>query len=109
MKKNKMKWFLLSCCIGLCAILIIPQSVVLASETILENMFIEGFPAGDCPKVNDNKKVLLPDKNDCRVFHECIYGKPVMHMCPENLFFDCDLLVCCFPQMMPECPCSTKK
>lgn len=50
----------------------------------------------ECPEF-PNRLVLLPHPTDCVKFFYCVYGRPVLYVCPPPLHFSPLLNVCDWP------------
>ncbi|XP_058793727.1 uncharacterized protein LOC131665687 [Phymastichus coffea] len=58
---------------------------------------IEEYPFKCPPSQWPIKKYLFPNPKDCHSFYKCIYGKPHLYICPDNLHFNPVLSVCDWP------------
>ncbi|GJQ76554.1 hypothetical protein Trydic_g2254, partial [Trypoxylus dichotomus] len=55
-------------------------------------------PTSQCPAVDTEDLVLLPDESDCTIFYICAGGDPILMNCPPGLYFNPTIFVCDHPE-----------
>ncbi|KAL0270895.1 UNVERIFIED_CONTAM: hypothetical protein PYX00_008168 [Menopon gallinae] len=60
-------------------------------------------PVGQCPEVDPEVPVILPDSESCSIYYVCFAGEPFMATCPDGLYFNPERNYCDFPQNV-NCP-----
>ncbi len=67
---------------------------ILTVTAILLTAVLSSYAPPDCPPPNDGAVALFPCPEDCSKFWECDNGNPVLHECPDGLWYCSELHAC---------------